>query len=214
MKGLANTPNIRKADDHRPARAVTRRRRMRRALVVLAASAAALALVGRASAASSVSACFTYQGAGVAGLGTVLEYQNRYGSWSYLGTPARTNAGGCVSYTIGTQSLRIRIRAGAPLRDGRTIASAVSYYAYPGGSSYWLGRIPLGFGTLSTPWWDVTSTWLSDMDNPDCYANPTLLIACYMRSNGMYANPISFPDSDRDGTWDSADRYPSDSRYR
>ena len=189
------------------------RRHAGRAVVVLVAAAAAtLALVGQASAASSIRGCFTYQGVGVAGLGTVVEYYTQNG-WQYLGAPARTDSSGCITYNIGAQNMYVRIRAGAPLRDGRTIATAASPYASPGSRSYWLGSTRLGFGTLNTPWWDVTSTWMAEMDNPNCDANPTLLIACYMRSNHMYANPISFPDYDGDGYWDLADRYASDGRY-
>jgi hypothetical protein len=216
MTGLANTQTISTSPrESAPGPGTAARRRASQALVVLVAAAAALLLAGKASAASFVTGCFTYQGAGVPGLGTVLEYQTQYGTWAYLGTPHKTDSSGCVGYTIGTQNLRIRIRAGAPLGDGRTIATAVSvYYASPGNGSYFLGRAPLGFFTLPTPWWDVTGTWMSSMDNPNCYANAALLVACHMRNNQMYANPISFYDSDRDGVWDLADRYPSDSRYR
>lgn len=211
MTGIATTQSTNEG----PFASRKRARAAGRAIAGLAAIVATLSLAGHASAASSISACFTYQGAGVPGLATVLEYQTQYGTWAYLGTPSRTGSDGCAGYTIGTQNLRIRIRAGAALRDGRTIASAVSpYYAQPGSGRYFLGSSPMSFGTLSTPWWDVTSTWLNEMDSPNCYANPTILIACYMRNNNMYANPISFPDSDRDGWWDLADRYPSDSRYR
>jgi hypothetical protein len=188
-----------------------------RALLVMAAVTLVTAIApARGSAASAARGCFTYQGAGVRGLGTVLQYQTRSGGWAYLGAPSVTRADGCVRYALwGTwRNFNVRIVAAAPLSDGRTLAWAPSrYYAPWGTEAYFLGSRPLSFVVVNPNPWDVTGNWLSEMDHPDCSASAAMSVACYMRQHGMVSNPISFPDWDRDGYWDLADRYPDDPRY-
>jgi hypothetical protein len=192
-------------------------RRLTLAAVVISAVITLMTTTGSASAATAASGCFTYQGAGVPGLTTSLEYHARSG-WLPLGAPNTTGSSGCVRYTINGswRNLHVRIVAGARLRDGQTVAWAASpYYAEAGYGRYGLGTRALTFyrapdGDL----WNVTGTWLAEMDHPSCNDSAAMRVACYMDANGMVGNPISFPDSDGDGTWDLADNWPFNPGYR
>jgi hypothetical protein len=186
------------------------------AVVALAVVSTSMTLAASASAAAVVSGCFTYQGTGVQGLTTALEYQTRTG-WAFLGAESTTHMNGCVRYTIrGTwRNLNVRIRAAALLRDGQTIAWASSpTYGRAGYGSYGLGTRALTFYRIpGQDLWNVTGTWLAEMDHPNCSSSSAMQVACYMDDHGMVGNLVSFPDTDRDGTWDLADNWPDDARY-
>ena len=183
--------------------------------LAVAAVVVASMMTGRASAADSVTGCFTYQGAGVPGLTTALEYHTANG-WQFLGAVSATRANGCIKYTLSGwwRNASVRIRAASQLSDGQTVASAATKYASPGSGSYALGTAALGFYRVpGQDVWNVTGTWLSDMAHPNCSSSSAMLVVCYMDAHGMVGNPIAFPDSDRDGVWDLADRWPENRNY-
>lgn len=194
------------------------------ALAAISISTGALA-PAPASAASSLSGCFNYNGTRYQNLSTDLEYRTSSGGWAYLtGTRYVTGSDGCVHYTVSGsyRSLMLRIVATGSVPAWRGVFRGYSpYYSFTGKGASNLGEGKLGFYFLpATPaaseWGVDTSAWLNEITgSTSCNSSSAMQVACYMDQHGLHGNVIvQSRDYDGDGWFDSQDNYPENKYYR
>jgi hypothetical protein len=181
----------------------------------------------QASAASRISACFSYRGYAYRNLSTAAYSLRVSGTYKMIPNSFyRTDSSGCVSYTMSGSDIndsRVKIRASGSAPGWRGYLDGFSAsYAPAGRGRYSLGRANLGFYRLppAAPnppvangnQGGLTSSWMDALNGSvDCNQSPAMQVACYMDRNHLHGNVVTVPrDFDGDGVEDWQDNYVGD----
>jgi hypothetical protein len=196
-------------------------------LVTLAALLASAWAVSTASAASHITACFSYGGYAYRNLSTSAWSLRTNGGYGMIpGSFYMTDNNGCVRYTItgsDRHDSRIKIRASASAPAWRGYLDGFSYqYAPDGGLNYTLARTGLHFYALPSTVPDppvqngnpggLTASWMDALNNnpgsTGCNTSTAMQVACYMDANHLHGNVVVVSkDSDGDHCYDWQDNY-------
>lgn len=194
-------------------------------LVTLASLSASLFAASPASAASSVTGCFPYQGLSTA----VYSQVPSVTTYLYVpGSDAFTDPNGCVTYYVHDpdyQTVDLKIRASAAVPAWRAFLDAwPNVHATPGTGTANLGLTQMRFLLLPPRVPDppraaalygsqsLTDSWMEGMNHTParggCQSNAAMVVACYMDRHDMFGNVVvPSRDSDEDGVPDFKDNF-------
>jgi hypothetical protein len=172
-----------------------------------------------ASAANSLSACFTVQGQAIPISLAGLEATDRYGRWVPIDSAKLTQSNGCVDYALWGKytHYNLRVVAAGVTPDQQGLILGVSRYYAPGA---YAGRYNLWTSETTVIRGSIFNSWVSGMSNGSSSSNPALLVAGYSdylgpSLHGSVLCPRSVSnDYDCDGASDNRDNHWKDFRYQ